>query len=71
MYFNIDQKKSNTAILKFLQVDTFRNVMEVYSQKNNLINRFILHTSMLSNLLVPLSMLKKTRRAIGQKSYKK
>ena len=32
MYFNIDQKQSNTAMLKFLQADTFRNVLKVYSQ---------------------------------------
>ena len=42
MYFNIDQKQSNTAMLEFLQVDTFRNVLKVYLQKTNLINRFIL-----------------------------
>ena len=42
MYFNIDYKQSNTAMLKFLQAEIFCNVLNVYSQKTNLINRFIL-----------------------------
>ena len=35
MYFNIDQKQSNTAMLTFLQVDTFHVVLNVYLQKTN------------------------------------
>ena len=77
MYFNIEQKQSNTAILKFLHDDTFRNVLKVYSQKTNLINRFILQKkaciiNVLSNLLVPLNVLKKNSKslAISQKVTK-
>ena len=42
MFFNIDYKQSNTAMLKFQQAGIFCNVLNVYSQKTNLINRFIL-----------------------------
>ena len=78
MYFNIEQKQSNTAILKVLHDDTFRNVLKVYSQKTNLINRFILQKkaciiNVLSNLLVPLNVLKKKFKepSYKPKSYKK
>ena len=76
MYFNIDHKQSNTAMLKFLQADIFWNVLKVYSQKTNLINRFILQkkaciTSMLSNILIPKWAKKNSNSlTIGQKVTK-